>query len=290
MNLFNFLNKNIYNPSFYLSIKDKNLNFSLGYYLILSLFTSLVITIFFFLFFLLPVSEFFWNIRPGIINIWPTELAIEIEDGQVKSVRPFWPYKFTLPEDLKKTSPVEYLMTIDLDTLNTDPLQHDSLILMTKDSIYISSDISGQPTKQSFKNVFSGQKVTINKDYINNLLMSADRGYKILLPLFTLLSFIFFFLILLGWLLIVFFVALFAQIIIRKYYPSISYLKSFQYCLHGATGGMLFAWLPVLFSFDLAFSVPQYLLFSAGILLVINTNFEKLRKRGKLDELNKKII
>lgn len=282
MKLLYFLGKNIYNSSFYLSIKDKSLSFSLGYYLLLSLFSSLVITIFFSFFFLIPISEFFWNIRPGIVNIWPEELVIEIEDGKIISVDPLSPYKLPLPDDLDTLTPVGNLMTINLETSDINPLNHDSLILVTENDIFTSSDISGQPSKQSLKTIFPEQKIIIDRDYVNNLLMSADKGYKVLLPLFVFLSFIFFFVILVGWLLIILLVSLFAQIIIKKYLPSISYLKSFQYCLHGATGGMLLAWLPVLFSFDLAFSIPQYLLFSAGILMVININFEQLRKIGKL--------
>lgn len=255
--------KSLTKPNYYKDIKEAKLSFSLKYLFILFLLTSLIVAVGVSvrMLGLIPESpKFIESTKSFILETYPDELELTLKEGKI-TTNVKEPYFIDLAEDKKVViAPFEHLIAIDTKADSEEIKNLNSLLLITDDNLVVWEG-SGSAAFRTFSLSDALSKmpngVSMDKTLFTSILETFAPYVIKTLPkiiiAISLLIFIFYPLIAgsLGFLFRLIFLlpaSLILFIFVKLLKKNLSFAKTYQMSLHGAT-------VPTVISF--VFSFPS---------------------------------
>ena len=196
MEFFKNIQRSIYDPEFYRGLLTKPFSYSLKYFVLFSLLIALVATIYLSFSLLPKINDFLENVGPTVLNYFPDDLKIVIEDGLASTNVPepyFLEIPFDIPEDIKMRPDVpgygiENLLVIDTRfdeaTLEQFSSYNTIMLLNRKTLMYYDEN---QVTIQSLTVV---PNFELDKGVISSLLVKIVPYFRLVGPLFIIFVFV----------------------------------------------------------------------------------------------------
>jgi len=236
----------IYSPAFYRELLGKPFSSSVKYYLALIIILAVVHAAVLSYTFVPLARSFLENLGPKVLEFYPDNLVITIDDGVASSnveepYRLGWPEGFETPPQFRDVGNF-----IVVDTRNTFELERfrgeDTMFLLSKDAIAYRTD--GGVDIQILDRV---PDATVDKSLVQSLVRNAESLPQIAAPFIVFLLFFGALLVLLSNLVYLLFGALliWGFSYIRK--TPLGYKKSYQVGIHAMTLGILLSSLAFIF-------------------------------------------
>jgi hypothetical protein len=247
MNVFNIIKSNIYDPSFYKSLKEKPINYSIKYFFSLIVVLVLLSTIITSLRILPEVNSVLDTIKSKVVEYYPADLEISIKDG-VASTNVAEPYFVVSPDSLKKTSNtptriLPYNMLV-IDTENDFSLatfRNDSTFaLLTKDSLIYEDNRTGKVTIMPLRGV---PDMTITADSISGFVEKIRPFVQVLIFFIPLLMFFGGIAAKSFFLIYMFFGGFVVWCIAKVKKVDLGYWKAYQVAIHASTLSIIANWM-----------------------------------------------
>ncbi|MCR4263606.1 MAG: DUF1189 family protein [Candidatus Roizmanbacteria bacterium] len=233
--LFSFIN-----PFYYAEIIKKPLSFSLSYYLIFQIFFACAATTYIVIRFFLPLRDFVEHLPDHLVRIYPDELIVAINNGQV-STNVSEPYAIPfssvnpLMSQLEKTSTAsgqpdfENFLIIDTHAQTEQLYLYKTWSLLTWDSFLYrwGGRIETIP-------LTTVEKIELDEDEVRAFSSQLQPFARHMIFILSLASFIGFFVTGIVRILLIFLVSLFLFPVMRLIRLDLGWGKSFQIILHTA--------------------------------------------------------
>lgn len=241
------IQRSIYNPEFYQGLLMKPFSYSLKYFVLFSLLIALIATIYLSFSVLPKINDFLENVSPTVLNYFPDDLEIVIEDGLASTNVPE-PYllemPFGVPEDVEMRPDIqgygiENLLVIDTRsdeaTLEEFKSYNTIMLLNRKTLMYYDEN---QVAIQSLAEM---PDFKLDKGVIASLLAKVAPYFRFVGPLFIVFVFCgYFAFVFLGRMFYLIFAALLIWIIAKIRKVNIGYPKAYQLGLHLITASLLY--------------------------------------------------
>ncbi len=243
MNFLNQIQNSIYNRDFYKSLLTKPFWYSFKYYLKLSLLLSIVITTVFSIFIVPDLLRGLWKIDTEVLNIYPDDLVVTINEGKASINRPE-PYVIALPRHLIPAEIDEFdnyqnLLVIDTKVgANIEQaLESTSTMVFLSESQIAYKDIDGRIYTDS---IAPFTNMTLSEGELKNVIEHVRPWYKVMAPVSVVLVFGASFLAMILLLMIILIQNIFSWILLRLmgvkiHGQNVGFIKSFQVTLHAVT-------------------------------------------------------
>ena len=275
MEFFKNIQRSIYDPEFYRGLLTKPFSYSLKYFILFSLLIALVATIYLSLSVLPKINDFLENVSPTVLNYFPDELEIVIEDGLASTNVPepyFLEMPFGVPEDIEMRPNIhgygiENLLVIDTRfdeaTLEEFKSYNTIMLLNRKTLMYYDEN---QVAIQSLAGI---PNFKLDKGVISSLLAKIVPYFRLVGPVFIVFVFGgYFAFVFLGRMFYLIFAALLIWVIVKVKKVNIGYEKAYQLGLHLLTASVLYQ---IIFGLILNISESSLLFIGlVAILAVIN--------------------
>jgi len=263
-NFFLHIKQSVYSPSFYEELLRSPLTHSFRYFIGFAVLLALLVMVVAGIFYMPSLKAFMAELRPSVVQGFPTELVIEIKDGKA-SVNVAEPYFVSMPGQLasffKKadTDALPSLIVIDTKTdfsftqFNT----YRTLAWLTKDSIVYQEEGGGLKIIP----LHSQTNERIDKQTIVLVMDKIAPYFNFVAPVFLFAVFggtIF----VMGLnLLYLFLGALFIYVLARVRQVHISYKKAYQWGMHAMTLPLVVELLLIALGFKAPFLFTALMLF-----------------------------
>ncbi len=277
--------KSLTNPSYYKDIKEAKLSFSIKYLFFLFLIVSFIVGLGISLRILGFISQspkFVGDTKNFVIETYPDELKLTLKENKI-TTNVKEPYFIDLKED-KKTSiqPFDHLITINTKGKAEDIKEYDSLFLITADNLIVSEGSPSAsyrvvPLNEALSKIPNG--ISMDKTLFTSVLESFTPYLikflpRIIVAISLLVLILYPFLRgTFGFIFQVIFllpISLLLFILVKILKKNLSFAKTYQMSLHGAT-------IPVTLSFIFTFpslypliTIVSWLVFFVFMFLVIS--------------------
>jgi len=249
------IKNSIHSPEFYRNLQDKPFSFSFKYFASIIGLASLILVIYFSATFIPKGLAIFDTLGQSIKNDFPTELEINIEDGQA-STNVAEPYflkfnsfsffnEFNLRDIQGEKKFRENLLVINtVDKTAFDSLdEYDTYILLTKTSVAFQGDNEGEVKARSLKDL---PNIKIDKTSVSNFINSVGKFKNwISIIAFAVILLVVIFMAI-SKLIFLIFGALIVFLIAKSKKIDLSYKKAFQASLHLATPSIIISTLSII--------------------------------------------
>jgi len=273
MEFFKNIQRSIYDPEFYRGLLVRPFSYSLKYFVLFCLLITLVATIYLSFSLLPKVNDFLENFSPTVLNYFPDDLEIVIEDGVASTNVPepyFLEMPFGVPEDIEIRPDIhgygiENLLVIDTrsDEATLEQFKsYNTIILLNRKTLmyYDENQVAIQPLAgiTNFK---------LDKGVISSLLTKIVPYFRLVGPLFIIFVFGgYFAFVFVGRMFYLLFAALLIWIIAKVKKVNIGYSKSYQLGFHLLTASILYQ---IIFGLILDISNSSLLFIGLIIILAI---------------------
>jgi len=271
MEFFKNIQRSIYDPEFYQGLLTKPFSYSLKYFILFSLLITLVATVYLSFSILPKINNFLENISPTILNYFPDDLEIVIEDGLASTNVPdpyFLEMPFGVPEDIEMRPDIqgygiENLLVIDtrFDEATLEQFKsYNTIIFLSRKTMmyYDENQVAIQPLAgiPNFK---------LDKRVISSLLAKIVPYFRLVGPLFVIFVFGgYFAFVFVGRMFYLLFAALLIWIIAKVKKVNIGYKKAYQLGFHLITASILYQII-----FGLILDVSKSSLLFIGLILIL---------------------
>jgi hypothetical protein len=244
MNFFRKIRNSIYSPAFYSNIPQKSLGSAIGYFLLLSLFLTIIQSI-------SPIWKFSTTGQTEIKkfvdqakNFYPSGLEVKVQKGKV-STNVQEPYYISLPKDKNRTAEDnQNLVVIDTKTpFSVEQYnQYETFAWITENSVITKSE-----NKIQINDLSKTSNITINKTFVMSLINKFSPWLKLITPLVIIGILIGIYITYAGRLIYLFFLALIVWLLAKLFKKPLTYGGSYKIGLHAVTLGfiadLLFGWI-----------------------------------------------
>lgn len=259
----------IYSPEFYTSIPQKRLLSAIGYFLLLSLFLTIIQSV-------VPIWKFSTTGQAEIkkfvnkvTNIYPSELEIKIQKGKA-STNVQEPYFIPLQFDTDKVGNISNLIVIDTKTpYSSDQFnQYETYAWLTEDSVFIRNN-----NKIEANDLSKVSNITINRAFVTSLINKFTPWLKFITPLAITGILIGIYIAYSSRLIYLFFLALIIWVLAKFLKKPLSYGGSYKMGLYAMTLGLFVNLILSFFKFP---GFPFMLtIISIGVVLINLSKVEK---------------
>ncbi|MEX0918759.1 MAG: DUF1189 family protein [Candidatus Paceibacterota bacterium] len=192
--MFKLIKQSIYNPAFYRSLLERPLSWSLFYFFKLAIIAALILTMVASFTAVPALVNVLSDLKGEVLNIYPAELEIVIENGQVRS-NVSEPYFIDLPPvlaDQEVSEDIDHLLVIDT---TAEPLagydKYNAYALLTdRHLVYRQNSNLGSELAVVVQPLADNLTLTINRENLITLFDHLSRYFVIIPPLFVLGLFI----------------------------------------------------------------------------------------------------
>jgi len=254
MEFFKNLANSFYKPDFYSQVIKKPVSYSFKNFFLFALILGLILAAVCSFIYIPKIKIFLDNVGTQIVNIYPSELKIEIKNG-VASANVQQPYFIKVPaffnQGSDKTKQLENLIVIDTNNeFSTEKFnEYKTAAVLNKSSITTLDNQSGLKVLP-LKDVKS---FSLDKQMINSLFDKIKPLFKFVYPVFSVGAFIAIFLGISLHLVYLFFGALLIWIIAKINKVQIGYWKSYQVGMHMMMPAILITTVTGFFHFTFPF-------------------------------------
>lgn len=269
MSFLKTVKNSIYSPEFYTSIPQKRLLSAIGYFLLLSLFLTIIQSA-------IPILKFSTTGQTEIkkfvnkvTDIYPSELEIKIQKGKV-STNMQEPYFIPFQFDTDKAKNISNLIVIDTKTpYSSDQFnQYETIAWLTEDSVFIRNN-----DKIEANDLSKISNVTINRTSITSLINKFSPWLKFITPVAVTGIFIGTYIAYSSRLIYLFFLALIIWVLAKFLKKPLTYGSSYKMGLYAMTLGLFASLILSFFKFP---GFPFMLtIISIGIVLINLSKVEK---------------
>ena len=265
------IKRSIYDPEFYRALLTKPFSYSIKYFVLFSLLIALVATIYLSLSVLPKINDFLENVSPTVLNYFPDDLEVTIEDGLASTNVPepyFLEIPFEVPKDIEAKPDVhgygiENLLVIDTrsdeSTLEEFKSYNTIMLLNRKSLMYYDEN---QVAIQSLAEI---PDFKLDKEVISSLLAKIVPYFRLVGPLFVVFVFGgYFSYVFIGRMFYLIFAALLVWIIAKLKKVNIGYQKAYQLGLHLITASLLYQII-----FGLILGISKSSLLFVGLFVVL---------------------
>jgi len=270
------IKNSIYSPTFYSGIPQKSFGSAIGYFLLLSLFLTIIQSI-------VPVWKFSTEGQMEIkkfvnkvTDIYPPELELKIQKGKV-STNVIEPYFVPLPFAKDKTENISNLIVIDTKTpFSIDQFnQYKTFVWITEDSV-----ITRNEGKIQVNDLSKAPNTTINRAFVVSQINKFSPWLKFITPLVIIGILIGIYIMYSGRLIYLLLLAVTIWILAKLFKKPLTYGGSYKIGLHAITLGffvdLLFGWIH--------FSGFPFM-FTLISLLVVFVNFLQTQKEAQIEQV-----
>jgi len=252
MELFGNIKKSVYSPTYYQELQTKPFSYSLSYYFKFSLLASFVLAITFSTIAFFTIQTFAQKSVPEILEKYPTELEVKIQNGKA-STNVTEPYFIKTPPSQKNQADAkENLLVIDTKSdVGFDSFkEYNAYVLLTEKSLIIQKD------NEEFS-MYSLEEIgdfTINKDELFSFWNTAQKYLPWILPILLVTIFIGLMFLAAFRMIYFFFAALLVWAVASIKNVPLGYQKSYQLTLHLSTLPTVITFIPII-TFRFLFSL-----------------------------------
>lgn len=275
MNFLLTIRNSIYSPSFYATIPQKSFGSALGYFLLLSLFLTIIQSISPVWGFLTVGQKEVETFVNQIEEAYPSELEVKIQNGKV-STNVQEPYFISLPQDKNRTTEDTTANLVVIDTKTpfsiTQFNQYKAIAWVTKDSVFLKSDNNGQIRTIDLSKV---SDMSIDKAFVVSLFEKFSPWLKLITPLAILGILLGVYLLHTGRLVYLLFLAIVIWVLAKLLKRPLTYSGSYKVGLYAITLGFLIE----LLSDFVHFSGFPFM-FTLITLIVVSVNFLPTRSKS----------
>lgn len=279
---FSTFKNSAFKPSYYKNILKAPFSFSLKFFLFLFLALSFLTVVAASIFLVQRVNPFINQLKTQLPSFYPTELVIEIKNGEVKtnvaepyfvSLDPEW-----FPQEIRealKTQPLQNIIVIDTQAQPTDIRKYQTFALLTKNDLAVIAE-NNEIRINSLEEI---KDFTLNQEMVKTGWQAITPYFKWIIPASIVLLLIF---IPIGtimgkliYLLIISVLSWILSLLFRPKLEAINYGKALQVNLHAITLPTI-----IIALFQFLGVQPQIPFFQSIILLIFNLIiFSSLREK-----------
>ncbi len=268
MGFFKTVKNSIYSPEFYRSVSQRSLFSALFYFLLLSVLITILQSI-------NPIASFvtFGNKEvqkfvSSVVNSYPQELEVKIQDGKVKS-NVQEPYFIPIPKYMDESRNSEYKNIAVIDTKTPFSASqfnmYKTLVWVSSDTAFIIGDNKGQIRTIDLS---KSSDFTLNRKIIDSFVVKFSPLLKLLTPIVVFAVFFGILTLHLLRLLYLFFLALLIRLLFKLLKQPKTYGDSYKIGLYAMTAGTIFG---LLYGFLRLPGIP--LSFTVITIIIVALNF-----------------
>lgn len=181
--------KSFTSPKYYVEIVKAKFSFSFKYFFFYFFLYTLAVMAYLIPVVFLPMDKVVRKLPDTILETYPADLTITVKNGQV-STNVHEPYFIPFPQNIYPFKNLNLsrfnLLTIDTKAQVTDILKHNTLVLLTKDSVSLMGE-DGKITTYPLRGM---NDAVINKLVVFSIVQAFAPYLKFVVPVLVFLSFL----------------------------------------------------------------------------------------------------